>query len=92
MLSCRITDGSLAAGQRVRFMHTGREYEVHEVGYNRLRREKVDSLPAGAVGYVITGIKTIRDVSIGDTLMVNLDRKIALAEQVLALAGRCVAA
>ena len=49
-------------------MHTGKEYEVHEVGYNRLSQEKTASLPAGAVGYVITGIKTIRDVSIGDTL------------------------
>lgn len=68
VLSCRIHDGSLAAGDRVRFMHTGREYEVHEVGYNRIKREKVDRLPTGAVGYVITGIKTIRDVSIGDTL------------------------
>ena len=68
VLSCRIRDGELHTGQRVRFMHTGREYEVHELGYNRLGREKADSLPTGAVGYVITGIKTIRDVSIGDTL------------------------
>ena len=68
VLSCRIQNGSLAAGDRVRFMHTGREYEVHEVGYNRIKREKVDRLSTGAVGYVITGIKTIRDVSIGDTL------------------------
>lgn len=36
--------------------------------------------------------RLVPHVSIGDTLMVNLDRKIALAEQVLALAGRCVAA
>ena len=68
VLSCRIRDGSLAAGDRVRFMHTGREYEVHEIGYSGLRREKADRLSAGAVGYVITGIKTIRDVGIGDTL------------------------
>ena len=68
VLSCRVIDGVLRDGERVRFMHTGREYEVHEVGYNRLRRAKVEALPTGAVGYVITGIKTIRDVSIGDTL------------------------
>ena len=68
VLSCRVIDGVLRDGERVRFMHTGREYEVHEVGYNRLRRAKVEVLPTGAVGYVITGIKTIRDVSIGDTL------------------------
>ena len=68
VLYCRIRDGVLKQGDKVRFMHTGREYEVHEVGLNRLRREKTTSLPSGSVGYVITGIKTIRDVSIGDTL------------------------
>jgi GTP-binding protein LepA len=68
VLSCRVREGELKAGSKVRFMHSGREYEVHEVGYNGLRKEKAASLPAGAVGYVITGIKTIRDVTIGDTL------------------------
>jgi len=68
VLLCRICDGVLNAGQKVRFMHTGHEYEVHEVGHNRLRREPTEKLSAGSVGYVITGIKTIRDVSIGDTL------------------------
>jgi GTP-binding protein LepA len=68
VLSCRVREGEIRAGDRVRFMHTEREYEVHEVGLNRLRREKADCLSAGTVGYVITGIKTIRDVSIGDTL------------------------
>ena len=58
------------SGEKVRFMHTGREYEVHEVGLNRLHREKQQTLPTGSVGYVITGIKTIHDVSIGDTLTV----------------------
>ena len=68
VLSCRVREGELKAGSKVRFMHSGREYEVHEVGYNGMRKEKAASLPAGAVGYVITGIKTIRDVTIGDTL------------------------
>ena len=68
VLSCRVHDGCLKAGQKVRFMHTGSEYEVHEVGYNRITQAKAAELPAGSVGYVITGIKTIRDVSIGDTL------------------------
>ncbi|NKC13584.1 MAG: elongation factor 4 [Gammaproteobacteria bacterium] len=70
VLSCRIRQGELRTAAKVRFMHTGREYEVHELGYNRLTRCKTDVLPCGAVGYIITGIKTIRDVSIGDTLTV----------------------
>jgi GTP-binding protein LepA len=68
VLSCRVRTGVLNNAERVRFMHTGHEYEVHELGYNRLHREKLDRLPTGSVGYIITGIKTIRDVSIGDTL------------------------
>jgi GTP-binding protein LepA len=68
VLYCRVRNGELATGQRVKFMHTGREYVIHEVGLSHLRRDRVATLPAGAVGYVITGIKTIRDVSIGDTL------------------------
>ena len=68
VLSCRIQQGELKQGQKVRFMHTGKEYEVHEVGHNRLTQQKTKVLPTGAVGYIITGIKTIRDVSIGDTL------------------------
>jgi GTP-binding protein LepA len=68
VLYCRIREGTLREGQRVRFMHTGREYTVDEVGTSRLRREKSKALEAGDVGYVITGIKAIREVSIGDTL------------------------
>ena len=68
VLYCRVVDGEVKTGQRVRFMHSGREYEVHELGLSRIHRAKTDRLSAGAVGYVITGIKTIRDVSIGDTL------------------------
>lgn len=73
VLSCRVRQGELKQGDKVRFMHSGREYEVHELGYNRIHREKTKSLPAGAVGYVITGIKTIRDVTIGDTLTAVAD-------------------
>jgi len=68
VLSCRVRQGELKAGSKVRFMHSGREYLIDEVGYNGMHREKTTSLPTGAVGYVITGIKTIRDVTIGDTL------------------------
>jgi len=68
VLYCRIREGTLREGDRVRFMHTGREYTVDEVGASRLRRERTKALEAGDVGYVITGIKAIRDVSIGDTL------------------------
>jgi len=71
VLSCRIRDGAIRVGDRVRFMHTGREYDVLELGINQLGRNSQKSLDAGDVGYIICGIKTIQDVSIGDTLTVT---------------------
>jgi GTP-binding protein LepA len=68
VLLCRVFDGSLRPGQRVRLMHTGREYEVEEVGRLRLKRIKADELPAGDVGYVIAGVKSVSDIAVGDTV------------------------
>ena len=65
---CRIMDGSLKKGQRVRFMHTGKNYEIEECGILKLKREEVKELRAGSVGYFIAGIKTVRDIAIGDTV------------------------
>ena len=68
VLLCRVRQGVLRPGQRVRMMHTGREHEVEEVGLLQLRKVKVDELDVGSVGYVIAGIKTVADVSVGDTI------------------------
>jgi GTP-binding protein LepA len=65
---CRVIDGSLKKGMTVRFMHTGKDYIVEECGVLKLEREAVDELPAGGVGYFIAGIKTVRDIAIGDTV------------------------
>jgi GTP-binding protein LepA len=68
ILLVRIREGTLVSGQAIRFMHAGTEHEVEELGLNRLGRVKGKELPAGSVGYVIAGNKTIRDVSVGDTI------------------------
>jgi len=68
ILLCRVFGGTLKPRDRVRFMHTGREYLVEEVGLNQLERVKTDGLSAGSVGYVIAGIKAIQDINIGDTI------------------------
>jgi len=68
VLLVRVRQGTLRPGQSVRLMHTGKDYEVEELGVLRLRREKVDSLSAGEVGYVIAGIKAVREIEIGDTI------------------------
>lgn len=64
----RVVDGSIATGDKVRMLHTGRTAEVSEVGVFRPKMTRVDRLTTGSVGYVIANIKTIHDVEIGDTL------------------------
>ena len=68
VLLIRVVDGAIRPGDRVRLMHGERDHQVEEVGRLRLRRESVEELPAGAVGYAICGIRAIRDIAIGDTL------------------------
>ncbi|MEE8367262.1 MAG: translation elongation factor 4, partial [Thermoanaerobaculia bacterium] len=68
VLLCRVREGVMRAGQKLRLMHTGKEYEAEEVGLLQLKRVKAKELVAGQVGYVIAGIKTVRDISIGDTI------------------------
>jgi GTP-binding protein LepA len=65
---CRVKEGTLRPGQKIRLMNTGKEYEVEEVGLLQLKRVKKKELAAGAVGYAIANIKTIRDIAMGDTI------------------------
>jgi GTP-binding protein LepA len=59
VLLCRVFEGTIRPGQKVRLMHSAREYEVEEVGMLRLKRIKGTELAAGAVGYVIAGVKSV---------------------------------
>jgi GTP-binding protein LepA len=68
VLIIRVFDGVIQAGDRVVLMHVGAEYPVEETGLNHLQRRPTTMLSAGAVGYVIAGIKALRDVTIGDTI------------------------
>jgi GTP-binding protein LepA len=68
VMLCRVKEGTLRPGQTIRLMHTQTEHQVEEVGLLQLKRVAVNSLPAGSVGYVIAGIKTVRDIAIGDTI------------------------
>jgi GTP-binding protein LepA len=68
VLLCRVKEGVLRPGQRIRLMHTEKEYEIEEVGFLRLKKVKTKELEAGSVGYVIANIKTVRDIAIGDTI------------------------
>ena len=68
VLICRVRDGVIRPGQTIRLMHTGADYQVEEVGLLQLKRVRKNRLQVGEVGYVIAGIKAIRDITIGDTL------------------------
>ncbi len=68
VLLVRVKEGILRPGQRIRLMHAATEHQVEEVGLNRLGRIKGAELAAGEVGYLIAGVKTIREVDVGDTI------------------------
>jgi GTP-binding protein LepA len=68
VLLVRVQQGTLGSRQRIRLMHSDREYDVEEVGLLQLKKVKRGKLEAGAVGYVIAGIKAVREITIGDTI------------------------
>jgi GTP-binding protein LepA len=71
IISCRLFDGSVRPGDIIRFMSNRAHYRVEEVGIFRLNRESRAVLAAGDVGYIISGIKTVRDTKIGDTITLD---------------------
>ncbi len=64
----RVVDGSFEAKQVVRAMALGTEFEAQELGYMSPARVPVDALVAGEVGYVVTGLKDVSRLRVGDTL------------------------
>lgn len=64
----RVVDGTLSRGQKIKFIATGAEYVVEKVGYFTPKMENVDSLTTGEIGFIITGMKTIHDCKVGDTI------------------------
>ena len=69
----RMVDGSLAAGQRLRLMQQGTRFEPLEVGAFRPDLDVQPRLEAGQVGYLATGLKSVHESRVGDT--VTLDRR-----------------
>ncbi len=64
----RVFDGYIRKGIRIRFMATGFENIVEEVGFVRLGLHPLDELGPGEVGYIIAGMKSVRDARVGDTI------------------------
>jgi len=64
----RVFSGSIRAGQKIKMMATDRHSEVTELGCFKPAMTPMQSLSAGDVGYVITGIKSLEDLRVGDTM------------------------
>jgi GTP-binding protein LepA len=64
----RVFNGEIKKGQRIKFMATNNEYFADEVGTLKLEQVVKKSVKAGDVGYLITGIKTAKEVKVGDTI------------------------
>jgi len=64
----RVFDGTVRAGDKIKMMHTGKVFEVTEVGIFVPNTKETDFISAGDVGYIAASIKTIADVKVGDTV------------------------
>ena len=64
----RVFNGTLHAGERVKFFNSGREYDADEIGFLRLDFDPEKEISAGNVGYIVSGIKESSEVRVGDTI------------------------
>jgi GTP-binding protein LepA len=64
----RVIDGSIKKNQQIKFMATGKHYGADEVGTLKLTQLVKNEVKTGDVGYLITGIKTAKEVKVGDTI------------------------
>ncbi|MGB2128487.1 MAG: translation elongation factor 4 [Flavicella sp.] len=64
----RVINGSIKKGQRIKFLATDNEYFADEIGTLKLNQVVKKSIQTGDVGYLITGIKTAKEVKVGDTI------------------------
>ena len=69
----KIVNGVIHTGDKVKFVATGKEYEADEIGVLKLDMSPRQELRTGDVGYIISGIKTSREVKVGDTIT-HIDR------------------
>lgn len=64
----KIVNGTVSKGDLVKFVATKKEYNVDEIGILKMDLVPTQSLSAGNVGYIISGIKTSKEVKVGDTI------------------------
>jgi len=68
IILCRIVEGRLRVGQKIRLWATGGSYEVEGLGFQSPKPVPCDELSAGEAGFIFANIKTVSDAKIGDTI------------------------
>ncbi|MBN3583323.1 elongation factor 4 [Algoriphagus aestuarii] len=64
----RIFNGTFSKGDKIKFVNTGREYEADEIGILGLNQIPQQTMSAGNVGYLISGVKVAKEIKVGDTI------------------------
>jgi len=64
----KIVNGTIKKGQNVKFVNTDKQYFAEEIGVLKLKQEPRVEMSTGDVGYIISGIKTAKEVKVGDTI------------------------
>ena len=64
----KVLNGSIATGDKVKFVATGQEYDAEEVGVLKMKLVPTGRVTTGDVGYIISGIKRAVEVKVGDTI------------------------
>ena len=69
----RILDGKIKKGMKIKLMSTNQEYEIEKVGVFTPKAKDIEELSAGEIGFIITGIKSLSQTKVGDTICDSKD-------------------
>ncbi len=64
----RVIDGKIRKGMKIKLMSTNRDYQIEKVGIFTPKAQDIDELSAGEIGFIITGIKSLSETKVGDTI------------------------
>jgi len=64
----RVVNGAVEAGERLKLLVANKEFEAQEVGYFKPKMAKAQKLLDGEIGYIVTGLKSVREAKVGDTI------------------------
>ncbi len=66
---CRVFEGTIKKGMKIRLHHVGKEFEVQRLGTFSPKFTDVEQIASGEVGAIVCGIRDVRDMKVGDTIM-----------------------